>query len=79
MPNPLGKNERGFFGNKGGAPGQCGSTPLPEKKEKKKEALTTGQKKGDPEVKRLLQTLVGVKKSKERAAGKLSSRKQNAN
>ena len=37
MPNPLGKNERGFFGNKGGAPGQCGSTPLPEKKEKKKE------------------------------------------
>lgn len=82
MPNPLGRKEIGFFPGKGGAKGQGGSAKGPAVSE----ALPgkaigmanpkNGQKKGDPEVKRLLQTLIGVKKSKEKAAGKPLSQKQ---
>lgn len=76
MPNPLGKKEIGFFPAKGGPTGKDGSAKgaasegSPGKVEKK-----TG-KKGDPEVKKLLQTLIGVKRSKERATGKPSPQKQ---
>lgn len=84
MPNPLGKKEA-FFQSKGGMKKPPGGQPPPVDQSGPKPPPMpptfhkAASKRGDPAIRKLLVSLIGVKKSNEKVIGKSSVPKQNVN